>query len=205
MIPDLNLINERVHGVSELCCIHLKTSGHTCKRQCWEGQHTHNFTFLCTIWNKGHVISFLSVNVATETALFSRIFTACSLEIFVPGALSLSLFLSLFLWLVSQHVHTLFFPPLEKVNHGRWLWIWQKHKQPARGATCSSSLCRIYSRAKWAMKSHVKNFSFAGEEHQLHPAPHTHPLSSSTGLQTSTSTTTFESELTPARSYVIIW
>lgn len=48
---------------------------------------THNFT---------HYISFIStigpkkVNVAKETALFLRIFTTCSLEIFVPGALPLS-------------------------------------------------------------------------------------------------------------------
>ncbi len=95
------------------------------------------------------------------------------------------------------HTHTLLFSPLEKVNHDRGLWKWQTHKQPESGASGSASLCRIYGRWKWTMKSHFKkNFSFV--RHQLN----------STRLLTHIHCqvllcifTTFESELIPMRSH----
>lgn len=163
---------------SQVCCILLQTLVNTSDKHSWKKQHvlyhtkeTHYISFNNRIENKSH----RNVNVATATALFSRIFTACSLEIFVPGALRL--------WQVSQHAcaQTSFFPPLGKVNHGMGLWIWQKHKQPENGASGSASLGRIYSRENWTMKS----LFFSQTSTKLHPPPHTHPLSSYAVLQNS--------------------
>lgn len=61
-------------------------------------QHTQLTEAACTIshWKKNDYISLIwtimhkNVNVVQATALFSRIFTTCRVEIFVPSALSLA-------------------------------------------------------------------------------------------------------------------
>lgn len=126
------------------------------------------------------------------------------LEIFVPGALSYSLSLSGKWASMRVHTHTSFSPLLKK-----WIMAEDYEYLKSTNSLTEKPLAQpasegSTSRGKWTMKSHFRNFSLVRHLPSSHPPPHTHPLSSPAGLNTSISTTSSESFLQDHISHILI-